>query len=907
MERKHLNRLGKRISLSVIFFLSYPANLVKAQVVPDGTLKSTVETIQELMKIDGGLRDGSNLFHSFEEFSIPEGMEASFENALEIENIFTRVTGDSASSINGTLSAQGGANLFLMNPNGIVFGQDASINIGGSFIATTADSIQFADETEFAATETEDFTPLLTNEIPIGLGFGSNSNSGTITVNGVGNQIESESLRTPTRIGTNSDGLKVNSGETLALVGDRVNLNGGIVTTEGGAIEIVGVEEGTVGINQDFQLDYSNIDSLGTVELEQQALISNTGKQSSDISITGADISIEDGSKVLLQNNADVSPGNLEVSASDSVVLEGTSDTGVGSGIQAQTTSAEKAGNINLDTQRLVLKDGSRVGSNTYGNGEGGDTRISATESVEIVGNSANIINASTYSLGDAGSINLTTNKLRITEGGGISSSTLDSGNGGNLNIEANSIELIGNLSEPNSLSAISAVSFSPQGNAGSVTVTTDTLEIVDGGAISTTSIGDGAAGNVTVDALKKIEISGQTESFPSAISSAVVTGGDLEFRAQIGVSENPSGSSGSVSVNTPSLEIVEGGEISVANEGVGSVGTLSINADDINLDESGSITAASASGNQAGGGNININATNITAKKNSDISASATGGDGGNITIDTETLLGLNNSDITANAVEGDGGNINITATSILGYQERPELTFFSDITASSEFGVDGTVTINSPETNAEEEIEIVAKKVEVLIVPLEFIKGCRLPGGILQTRGRGVPESPYPSPFGYLSHDEDVYKLAEETLRQERLKQQREEQKNGIREQEARERKQQRELAMLRERQRNLPNRHSHLMYEVTDDRDVGAMLLPAPKGKLVGDPSGRTDKNAIPVFLSQSNELPPISREKRLRSEGNVLVVNPDGSQHFVRMFITEHPTEQMCQSTVGSRGK
>ena len=114
-----------KIGLSLVMGMVTVPHEASAQVVPDGTLKSTVETIQELMKIDGGLREGSNLFHSFEEFNIPEGMEASFENALEIENIFTRVTGDSAPSINGTLSAQGGANLFLMHPNGIVFGQNA--------------------------------------------------------------------------------------------------------------------------------------------------------------------------------------------------------------------------------------------------------------------------------------------------------------------------------------------------------------------------------------------------------------------------------------------------------------------------------------------------------------------------------------------------------------------------------------------------------------------------------------------------------------------------------------------------------------------------------------------------------------------------------------------------------------
>ena len=138
----YLIQLGKKIGLSAIF-LVIPANVVKAearlalapvlkdsalhngdasflaQITPDSSLESTVQQLQELIWIDGGQRAGNNLFHSFSEFNISEGMEASFQNAINIENIFTRVTGNSISNIDGILSTQGGANFFLMNPNGI--------------------------------------------------------------------------------------------------------------------------------------------------------------------------------------------------------------------------------------------------------------------------------------------------------------------------------------------------------------------------------------------------------------------------------------------------------------------------------------------------------------------------------------------------------------------------------------------------------------------------------------------------------------------------------------------------------------------------------------------------------------------------------------------------------------------
>lgn len=114
--RQQLVRVGKRLCLSTILFFAIPTALVKAQVTPDESLSTNVEQQGEnQLNINGGEREGNNLFHSFEEFSVPEGIEAVFENASDIENIFTRITGETASSINGILRTQGGANFFLIS------------------------------------------------------------------------------------------------------------------------------------------------------------------------------------------------------------------------------------------------------------------------------------------------------------------------------------------------------------------------------------------------------------------------------------------------------------------------------------------------------------------------------------------------------------------------------------------------------------------------------------------------------------------------------------------------------------------------------------------------------------------------------------------------------------------------
>jgi len=714
--------------------------------------------------ISGGTRAGRNLFHSFGQFSVLSGRTAYFNNAADIQNIISRVTGASVSNIDGLIKANGAANLFLLNPNGIIFGSNASLNIGGSFLASTASSLKFADGTKFSTTVPQS-TPLLTVSVPIGLGIGSNP--GSIRVAGTGYNLIISPLGTLPVIGAGSSlmGLRVQPGKTLALVGGDVELRGGILTVPGGRIELGSIDNGVVSLRSTpsgWTLGYQGVSNFKDTNLFQKALVDASGTGSGSIQVQGSHVNLTDGSLILVQNQGAQPGGEISVNAGESLKLNGiSSDRMFRPGIVNENVGSGNGGDIGISTKNLILQDGAGIFTATYSAAKGGNLTVNAPGSVQSIGFSpaepqaTTSIGSLTFGSGNGGNIILSTGTFTGKEGGGAGTVTFGSGKGGDFTANVNnSVELIG--VEPTFFSpSVLENTTLKSGDAGSLTLNTSKLVLRDGGRVDTSTVASGKAGSLTINASDSIEVSGIAPKSvnPSLIdSSANIL--DASLRTLYKLPPKPSGSPGDVTINTGRLSVTNGGLVSVQNQGLGkNSGTLRVNADSINLDNQGGITASTANGF---GGDIDLHLANqLNLDHNSIISATAGGqGAGGNITVDPQTTtisngsgiavsstgtgnagqlkiysnnLTLNNgSFLSANTKGGEGGNISVSARDF-----RLERGSYIDASALGGTKNGGNITLNSDTLEA----------LDSSIIKANAFGG---PGGNIQVNTQGLFRSP-------------------------------------------------------------------------------------------------------------------------------------------------------------------
>jgi filamentous hemagglutinin family protein len=666
-------------------FWSAIARGTLAQITPDkslgneGSIVTPNATVKDALAdlISGGAVRGNNLFHSFSEFNVPDGGRVYFANPDGITNILTRVTGNNFSQILGIVGVDGAANLFLLNPNGIVFGENASLDVNGSFLATTADSYVFNNGFAYSASNPNQ-PPLLTINMPVGLQFGQKAEA-------IVNHAQSLQRNHPVFDFPITIGLQVQPEKNITLLGGDILLEGGGLTAPHGRIELGSVTPNsfvTLKPNaQNWTLDYEGVTAFQNLLFSNNAIVNTSGSGGGDFQIQGRQIRIIEDSSIFAETFGKENGGKSIIKASELVEVIGNSLIVLGVYDQGD------GGDLTIQTKELLIKDNPTIGTDTF-------------------------------SEGNSGNIDIEVERLLVKGGGQIGAATRDKGNSGDMTIKAKEIDIIGTSCcfEDGFYSSGLFASAEPgsSGNAGNLTIETESLRIADGGLIAVDALGQGNAGNVNITA-NSIQVTGVSE--------------DSQIPSRIAADSEGNGAAGSVNLNTDSLLVQNRAEVLVSSK-KGDAGNINIITNSLHLDQKGSLKAEVNAGSQ---GNINLTTDKIFLFNNSEINATATGtATGGNIAINnTENIVLLDNSKIIADAIDGMGGNINITTQGLF---VSPD----SAITASSEFGLDGNVEVET--INSDRSLELEQLPENPIQATEQITSGCTKGNNQFALTGKGA-----------------------------------------------------------------------------------------------------------------------------------------------------------------------
>ncbi|MEQ8756631.1 MAG: filamentous hemagglutinin N-terminal domain-containing protein [Coleofasciculus sp. G1-WW12-02] len=641
--------------------------------------------------------------------------------------------------------------------------EDTSSGSSGNITVTASDSVElFGTRPDGTAGGVYTFTL-------------SSGEGGKLTINT--RQFRAQdgaSVATSTNGTGNAGDLEINASESMELInaevrarttldvidaGDAGNLSintnqltvrdGGLVT----ASTFGSGEAGTLTVNADDFVQVIGTSANG--QTSSRLFLDSTGSgNAGGLEINTGTLIVQEGGRVSATTSDQGQAGNLMVNA-DSVQVIGTSANGESSSLLFDTSGSGDAGILDINTNRLVVRDGARVSAVTSSIGEAGKLNVTATESVEVIGTSADgttpsrllFDSSASGTGGNAGELTIDTSRLIVKDGGLVSATTANSGEAGKLAVNASeSVEVIGTASDGITPSRLLFDSLATEtgGNAGELTIDTSRLIVKDGGLVSATTANTGEAGKLAVNASESVEISGasangQTPSRLVFDSSGSGNAGELKIDTerlviqgggQVSATTFDSGEGGIIDVNasesvevrgtgsglyfesqslanargitlnTGRLTVENGGQLTVSGSGSGTSGDLEITADSIFLINQGRLRATTTASE---GGNIRLDvADSIIMRFNSEIAAEAFGtANGGNITINAGGIVFAilsENSDVVANAFAGQGGTISATALLIEGFRQfEDRRTSESDFTASSELGIDGTEEINT------------------------------------------------------------------------------------------------------------------------------------------------------------------------------------------------------------------
>lgn len=633
--------------LLIVTFIPMSPSVGDAQGTTDITssgLNTQINQAGNSYIITGGTRPGGgpNLFHSFGNFSVGGGDLANFFNntGLLTSNILARVTGGNISNIDGTIQTTGfgSANLFLMNPSGVVLGPGASLNVGGSVSFTTAQYLRLFDGVSSANFYASPANDGLANNIltinpsafeflsasPAAYGFLTAPDpNATMTVRG--------SL------------LKVSEGRSLSLVGGNITIQSGILSDEttqaanlqapGGRINLVSVASPGEVLLSNFQpapnINGASFTTMGTVTLKEGATLNVSGQ--------------------LDEFEVPIGNGN-----SGTVLVRGGQLVMDASSIQAITWGAVNGLSTAVDiqvSQSVALANASTITTATFGSGRGGDVRLTAP-TLTIENARQSIFTTTGEGGGVGGDLVLNVGTVSLLGGSSIESSSQGVGQGGNVTIQG--LEGTGSAAESVTLSGDSFLSSATAGSGagGRVAITSKSLTM-EGAAttVKSETTGVGRGGDIVVS-VRHANLSGGATIKTLTFSN--------EDNAPAGGSVTVQGLSGEGNMaDSVALSGLGSGVVSDA-QGAGTIsaGDVTVHAKSVILTD-GAVIQSGTLDTTGAGGNVTIVADSVDISGRSSISSQARGADAGRTHITANRLL-LNNASIASNTTSsGRGGDV--------------------------------------------------------------------------------------------------------------------------------------------------------------------------------------------------------------------------------------------------------
>ncbi|GAX40403.1 filamentous hemagglutinin outer membrane protein [Tolypothrix sp. NIES-4075] len=709
----------KKLALGFIFALggaTFSINSAFAQQITiDGTLspERTLSGPNYIIPQAYGQTVGNNLFQSFGRFNLNAGESANFQSDVSIRNILSRVTGGLPSTIDGRIFTQSAnVNLFFINPSGIIFGQNARIDVGsatrGSFIATTADALVWANGSQFSATNPRGASSLLTI---VG------DPSGFLST-----------LRPPQPITSSGNNLRVFDGQSLLLLGGNLTLDNSNLQTSGGRVELAGIADtGTVGLEANgniFSLNVPDNLARADVSLQKGTTIDVTAANQGNIAIVGRNVDITGGSQLRTGigsglGTVNSQAGDITVNATGTVTINQASGlSNIVADDAPNIPGKGNAGNINIKAGEIFINNqgnnAAAITTNRSLQGRGGNVLLESKGSIFVTGQNVRNNDAAISTLSRSQSLGSGDISLNAIGGGIFLNNAFFGagsfgGNGGNISLQGNEISLVNNSSlvsqafargNSGSITLKSTGPISIQntlvntavgsngnnttnlqvGNAGDINISGRSVSITGESEISSRSFTGMNSGNINVNATEFVEISGNSRRIPRPNSDRARSFPNTILTTT--AERNSRGNAGNISIKAGEIFInnqASNPAISSTSSGSGRGGNVLLESTKGSIFVTGqsrnqldSVISTLSENQSPASGDISLNASGAIKLDNAYFVASSSGqGNGGNISLQGNEISLFNNSSLVNQAfTRGNSGSITLNSTGPISIQ---------------------------------------------------------------------------------------------------------------------------------------------------------------------------------------------------------------------------------------------